>query len=344
MEPNPLPDLPRPPDQPASLLQPAPSGPVYGCAPLEGPYFQRDPRLDPLELPQPGWLVDVEFGIIGGSVVERLGQTDPAGQITVAVPGTGHASDVVAVPMARLDWTISPRIELGYRLPSGFGEVDVAYRFLSAAGSGSTPAGSAASPDAIGALSSHLNMYLGDLDYASRETSLGPCWGMKWRIGLRYADVFFDSQADEDETLAAAGSGVFQRAISDNFWGIGPHAGLELGTQRNRDGLRWVGRLDTAILFGEVEQRFAETSTTPRAAGYLSGQTHFVNAQQAPMLGGFLGLEWRPPCCPSLDVLLGYTAEYWWNIGRLSDPDFYNGQSAGEVGLQGPVFRLQYNY
>ncbi len=75
----------------------------------------------------------------------------------MAVPGTGHTGDVVIVPMAKLDWTVSPRFELGYRLPSGFGEVDVAYRFLLADGTGSTPAGSTASPDAAAALSSHLN-------------------------------------------------------------------------------------------------------------------------------------------------------------------------------------------
>ncbi len=341
-EPNPLPTLPRPPDQPASLLQPAPAGPVYGCAEFESPYFQKDRLLDRTELPQPGWLVDVDFGILGSSVAERLGQTDPAGQITVGVPGTSHTSDVVTVPMARLDWTVSPRIEFGYRLPSGFGEVDVAYRFLSAEGSGTTPAGSIESPDTAAALSSHLDMNLADLDYASRETSLGPNWGLKWRIGLRYADVFFGSQADEPVTEAP--SGVFERAISNNFWGIGPHAAVELSTSRSSEGFRWVGRLDLALLFGETEQRFAETSTTPGATGYLGGETHFANAQQVPMLGGFLGLEWRPSQYPSLNVLLGYTAEYWWNVGRLSDPDFYSGQSAGEVGLQGPVFRLEYNY
>jgi hypothetical protein len=343
-EANPLPNLPRPPDQPASLLQPAPTAPVYGCAEFESPYFQKDPRLDLPGSAQPGWLVDVEFGIIGSSVVQRLGQTDPAGQITVAVPGTSHTADVAAVPMARLDWTVSPRFEFGYRLPAGFGEVDVAYRFLQADGSGSTPAGSIASPDAAAVLSSHLNMNLGDLDYASHETSLGPWCDMKWRIGLRYADVFFDSRADEPVTAAAAGSGVYERAISDNFWGIGPHVGVELSTQRNTGGFRWVGRLDVALLFGEVEQRFSETSTTPGASAYLGGETHFVNDQQVPTLGGFLGLEWRPPQLPSLDLLLGCSAEYWWNVGRLSDPDFYSGQSAGEVGLQGAVLRLEYNY
>ncbi len=67
-EPDPLPGLPRPPDQPASLLRPAPAGPLYGCPQLECPYFRADPRLDPGDLPQPGWLFDVELGIMGSHV------------------------------------------------------------------------------------------------------------------------------------------------------------------------------------------------------------------------------------------------------------------------------------
>ncbi len=338
---NPLPNLPRPPDQPASLLQPAPAGPTYGCLQLECPYFEKDPLLDLPCLPQPGWLFDVQVGILGSSVRERLGETSPPGQITVAVPGTSHTNDVVTVPMAQLDWTVSPRFEWGYRLPSGFGEVDVAYRFLQAQGTGST-IGWETNPATIANLDSHLNINLIDLDYANHETSLGPCWDMKWRIGLRYADVFFDSQANE--SLASAVSGISQQSISNNFWGIGPHAGLELNRPSRPSGLSWVGRLDMALLFGEVEQRFGEVATTPGPGGFLSGETHFANPQQVPMIDGFLGLDWRPPRYPNLDVLLGYTAEYWWNVGRLSDPDFYNGQSAGEVGSHGPAFRLEYNY
>jgi len=333
-EPNPLPGLPRPPDQPGSLLQPAPAGPVYGCPQWECPYFEKDPRLDPAELPHPGWLFDVELGIIGSHVVDRVGQfVSPP---PVPVPFT------VSVPMARLDWTVSPHFELGYRLPSGFGELDVAYRFLLTEGTGSTPAGSTASPDAAAALTSHLRINLGDLDYASRETSLGPNWGMKWRIGLRTADVFFDSQVDEPFAAAAANgaSGFFERSISDNFWGIGPHAALELNRRRNPWGLGWVGRLDGALLFGEVRQKFAEVSTTPGGSGLFD----LSNPEQAPMLSGFLGLDWRPPCRPNMDILLGFTAEYWWNVGRLSDPDLYNGRSGGEVGSYGPLLRLEYNY
>ena len=47
-EPDPLPGLPRPPDQPNTLFQRAPGGAArYGCYDLECPYFQRDPLLDP---------------------------------------------------------------------------------------------------------------------------------------------------------------------------------------------------------------------------------------------------------------------------------------------------------
>ena len=59
IEANPLPDLPRLPEQPRSLFAPAVrSGPLGSPSP--GPYFEEDPRLDPPELPPPGWFADVE--------------------------------------------------------------------------------------------------------------------------------------------------------------------------------------------------------------------------------------------------------------------------------------------
>ena len=45
----------------------------------------------------------------------------------------------VNLPAAPLDWTASPRVFAGYRLPSGFGEFMVAYRHLGTTGSGSVP-------------------------------------------------------------------------------------------------------------------------------------------------------------------------------------------------------------
>lgn len=346
-EPNPLPGLPRPADQPASLYQPAPAGPLYGCPELERPYFECDPLLDPPCLPQPGWLFDVQIGALGSSVVESVGHFAP-GATVPAVAGTNYAS--VAVPMAPLDWTVSPRFELGYRLPSGFGEVDVSYRFLSTQGT-------AATLDATGApatLTSHLSMNVIDLDYASRETSLGPCWDMKWRFGLRYADIYFDSQMtgtvvdpfnNPNPTPPPALITYQSPTITDNAWGVGPHAGVELKKRALLDnpwGLEFVARLDGGVVFGEVTQRV--TAISGNAPGATVFPWELNCPEQMAMVGGFLGLDWHPPRYHNLGLLVGYSGEYWWNVGRLADPDVYNGQSAGEVGTQGPVFRLECNY
>ncbi len=329
-ESDPLPGLPRPPDQPHTLFQAAPAAQPYACPDLECPYFEKDPRLD-CAWGQSGWLFDVEMDILGTHVINHLGENT----VPPIFPSGGGAN----VPMAPLDWTVSPRFELGYRLPSAFGEAEVSYRFLRAQGSGPAPAGLAASPDASVALTSHLSMDVGDMDYAARETSLGPNWRMKWRIGLRIAGLSFDSQADEPLAAAAAGSGIFQRSIENDYLGFGPHAGLELRSQSNPWGLGWVGKLDSGLLFGRVEQEFVRVRTTG-----ASSEIDYTNQEQAPMLSGFLGLDWRPPCRANLDILLGSTAEYWWNVGRMSDPDIYNGTSAGEVGTYGAMLRLEYNY
>ncbi|MGA2253444.1 MAG: Lpg1974 family pore-forming outer membrane protein [Thermoguttaceae bacterium] len=333
-EPDPLPGLPRPPDQPNTLFQPAPATQMYGCPDLECPYFAKDPLLDCC-WGQPGWLFDVETDILGTHVINHLGENT----VPPIFPSGGGAN----VPMAPLSWTVSPRFELGYRLPSAFGEVDVSYRFLLAHGSGSAPAGLAATPDAAAALTSHLSMDIGDVDYAAHETSLallgpnGPL--MKWRIGLRFAGLSFDSQAVEPLAAATAGSGIFQRSIENDYFGVGPHAGLELMSRREPCGLGWVGKLDGGLLFGRVNQEFVRVSTTG-----ASHEVDYTDQEAVPMLSGFLGLDWRPPCCPNLDVLLGSTAEYWWNVGRMSDPDIYSGTSAGEVGAYGAMLRLEYNY
>ena len=170
-EPNPLPGLPRPPDQPASLLQGSPPGPVYACTTPESPYFERDPRLDPPPLPPPGWVVDVDVGILAPHVKNKLTDT---------VQIDGGPLNTVQLPSAPLDWTASPRFEAGYRLPSGFGEFTLAYRFLATDGTSGV-----AGPDAPALLKSRLELNMADCDYASREISLWPNWDMKWWFGIR---------------------------------------------------------------------------------------------------------------------------------------------------------------
>jgi hypothetical protein len=323
-----LPGLPRPPDAPASLLKEPPAAPPYTCDPLPGPYFEHDPMLDPPFMPQPGWVFDVELGIVGPHVKNRLRDIV---QVGTAPPDTLH------LPSATLDWTVAPRVEAGYRLPSGFGEFVFAYRFLSSEGTGTF-----LGPDALSTVKSRLDINVVDLDYASREffTLQWPYVGMKWRFGLRWADAFFDSRSDEPFAAAATGTGVFERRTSNNFWGIGPHLGLELTRHLHQWGLDVVGRIDAATLLGRIHQDFFEESTTPIGNGQLlAGNTRLSVSQDVPMIYAFIGLGWRPPSCPCLSVYAGYEYEYWWNLGRNS-----NTTSRGELSDQGVLLQAAFNW
>ena len=153
-EPEFLRTLPRPPDQPGSLLTPAP--PLGPPPPdLESPYFERDPLLDPPALGLTGWFADVDAGILKPHLVNELFHpvTFPDG-----------SSTRVGVNASHLNWTVSPTIEVGYRLPSGFGGIAVAYRNMTS--QGSEPAIGADGP---ATLSSRLNANVGDLNWVSNE-------------------------------------------------------------------------------------------------------------------------------------------------------------------------------
>jgi hypothetical protein len=329
-EPEVLRFLPRPPDQPASLLAPAPPL-APPPPPPDRPYFQPDRLLDPPELPQPGWFFNLDVGVIKGHVKNQL-------STTVQNPATGNA-DLVGLPSASLDWAISPRLEVGYRLPSGFGGVALSYRFLATQGSGLVDG-----TDGPTRLSSLLDINQADLDYVSEEFSLWPKWDMRWRLGLRYAYVYFDSRADEAFDLAAAGSGVFRTRTTNSYVGLGPHTGLELARQLGPSGLSFVAKGEFSLLVGRIRQQFLETTTTLGADGRpLVGALSVSDSQGVPVLGVQAGLSWQPPRYPSVQLFLGYQYEYWWCVGLLSNINNLAG-TFGEVADQGFVLRAEFNY
>src|SRR5262249_35246262 len=121
------------------------------------------------------------------------------------------------VPQAHLDGTVSPRFQVGYRLPAGFGEFALSYRFLATQGeqtfvNNNGPSDLRARPD--------LNVPA--LTYPSHEISLWPLADMRWPIGTRFANVFFDDRLATPPTLAAAGDGVAEQRFSSHFYGLGP--------------------------------------------------------------------------------------------------------------------------
>jgi hypothetical protein len=325
---NPLPNLPRPPDQPASLmLPPPPLGPPP--PPLPGPYFQVNPLLDPPALPAPGWFTDVEVGILGPHVKNHLnGTVQLPGQPRKATPDNVH------VPGADLDWTVAPRLSLGYRLPSGFGEFIFDFRPLASEGSGSLPV----AKGAVG-LKSRLDLDELDLDYASREFSLWPTCDMKWRAGLRLNYIYFDALAAGPVGTAGGGSTTFAARDTDWYVGFGPHWGLLLAKHLAGTGLSLVGQADSALELGRIRQGFFEEGTAVGGAP-VAGQTHLSSSQAVYMVNAQLGIGWQPQDYQNLRFFLGYQYETWWNVGRLSTTP----NSRGELSDQGIVLRAEYNF
>jgi Legionella pneumophila major outer membrane protein precursor len=245
--------------------------------------------------------------------------------------------DIAHVPPAPLDWTAAPRFEVGYRLPSGFGDFAVSYRFLTSEGTGTV-----LGPDVPAAAKSRLDINIVDLDYTSREffPFQWPYCAMRWRFGVRWADAFFDARALQPFAAAAAGTGIFETYASNNFWGVGPHMGLELARRWGSSGLAFVGRVDGATLLGRIRQNFSEVSTTLGAnRQFLAGSTRQSVSQDVPMITAFLGLRWQPPSYASLGFSAGYEYEYWWNVGRNSSTS-----SRGELSDQGILLRAEFNF
>jgi hypothetical protein len=308
--------LPRPRDLPASLFAPSPP-PSSGFLRVDGPYFVRDWFLDGQKSQPPGWFTGLELQILKPHLIPGLSNVVQPGKIISNSPNSGPPSGsqhIVALPSAPLGWTVSPRVFLGYRLPSGFGEFMVAYRHL-----GTDGGGIIAGPNGPAALSSRFAFDILDFDYNSSELSLGPQWDMRWAFGLRSLFLFYDSRANQSFGQASAGDGVFQARNFNNLFGFGPHAALELTRHLGESGWSLSARGDFAGTFDWTSQGFSTLSTTLGPHGRpLFGETRAFGHQAAPMITGRAGVAWQPSPSSHSRLFIGYQYEVFWSLVRVS--------------------------
>ncbi len=335
--------LPQPPDRPASLFAPPlllPSTPM----PINAPYFTHDPLLDFSPTAPPGWFAGAEVQIVKPHLLPQMSNSVLPGHFINNIPTSnsiGGRSTIVNLPSANLDWTASPRIFAGYRLPSGFGEFMVSYRSLGTTGGGIIPSGNTPL-----ALNSRFAFQMLDFDYNSRQLSLGPQWDMKWSVGLRSLFLFFDSQAFRPLTQSAAG-GVFQASEFNNLYGLGPHAVLDLSRRLGSSGWSIEMRTDVAGTFDYVTNGW-QTSSSPLGPNGrpLLGQTRVFGHQAAPMINGRLGLGWQPSPTSLTRVFAGYQYEVIWDLNRV--PQSNNTPvvppSLGQYWSQGIVLQATFRY
>jgi hypothetical protein len=271
----------------------------------------------------------VEAFLVGAHLKNRL-----SGQVTSS---TGVQSNPFHVPAADLDWTVSPRFEMGYRLPDGFGEFEVSYRFLLTQGTA----------DLLGDLGtahlqSRLTVHVFDFDYANR-LALGTHWDMHWKVGVRLADVFFDARANQPVLDANLGAGNLDEQASSNFLGAGPFAGLELFRKLDIPGLALYGMVEGSSLWGRIHQTFQQQFTfggVPNPS--VGGKQTDGRSQGVGTLAVQLGVRWTPAQETWCRFFLGYQWQQWYQVGR--DDNTSPIGSKGELTENGIFFRAEIEF
>jgi hypothetical protein len=310
-------------DLPVGTLPP-PAQPPSG---VPGPYFQHDPLLDPAELPQPGWLLEPEFQLLNPHV--RYWS-----EIRAPVALSNGGADTVSVPGAHLAWAAAPMLTAGYRLPSGFGEVVLSARYFGTVGDQLLPV----APDGPASVRTRLDVTTSNIDYRSSEFSLWPGADALFYAGGEFGNFFFDSRQTTPLAEAAAGSGVTGRHVANRFVGFGPHAGVRLNCFLYGRELALQGSFEAADLFGRITQEFDETTTATAAGPAATGVNRTSSSQSVPTITAQLGLSWSPQ--PDMLFFLGGQYQYYWNVGRESEPNF----TIGELYDAGFVFRASFSY
>lgn len=301
-EPEILRSLPRPPSQPASLFEEA----LQSSAPVpdfEHPYFQRDPLLDPLDWEQPGWFADLEVGILHPYV----------NYPTIENVTTGDGKEFpLQLGAAHLNWVAAPRVEIGYRLPSGFGEFLVSDRYFNARGNDMVM-----TANGPASRQSEFMFNYTDIDYASREFTPYTNWSLRFQAGIRVAQTYLGTRVDQPIAQAAAGDGIFAGRQSNQDRGVGPHFGVQVDRRFARRGLTWVSQIDVATIFTHVRQENFIAQTTP--AGINAGDVITTFTQNMPVLSVQMGLNWQPPRLPNSRLYVGYVAQFWYLFGTNSN-------------------------
>jgi hypothetical protein len=294
---------------PPNLMPPPPPEPLPGPLVTQG-YWRDRPNLPPW-----GWFATVEVDVVGPHVKNRLFED---------VQFSNGLIDTVHVPMASLDWTASPRFEVGYRFANNAGQFSLAYRFLTTDGRATL---SDFDPGVITTLHSSLEFNIVDLSYGSGYFTPCPYSDLQYTIGVRIAQAFFDSRATD----------AFGEARTTNhFIGAGPLAALEWWRRLDVPGLALYSRLEGAVPLGRIHQGFEEVlnlANNSRFGAALSQR----QTQAIPTLSFDFGLGWTPQWSRFSRFSCGYHLERWWELGEVNN-------SSADVTTQGLFFKGEFSF
>jgi hypothetical protein len=313
---------PLPPTAPAYPLPPVPSAVPAGPAAL-------DPGRD-------GWAnIGVQSKPEGLFLNGELEFLFPyvKNQLSATLTFPNGSTDRLNVPQTGLDFTVSPRFELGYHLPSSLGDLLIGYQFLVTEGHGQDTTNFGSS-----SIKSRLDINQFDIDYATATYSPLPRYDLKFRIGARLGAVYLDSEASNAID--------FQQA-SNYFVGAGPSATIDFEHRfKEVPELGLYFRLDGAALTGQVRQKFRETidgGTPGEEDAFFSVQ----KTQTSEVLTLQAGFIYRPfgEFSDRLRITGGYELQQWWGVGKLNGSVApANVSSDASITTQGIYLRGEYDF
>ncbi len=302
-----------------------PNGPVVGSPPILMP----PPPPEPLPAPPAppgrwndrpnnppcGWFGDVEIDVVGPHVKNRL---------IADVEFPGGIIDTVHLPMASLNWTGSPRFEAGYRFANNGGQFSAVYRFL-------TTEGRATMTDfdlgELTNLRSRLDFNVIDFAYGSGYYAPGPYSELQWRVGVRLAQAYFDTRAQD---------AIREERTSNHFFGVGPLGSIEWWRRLDTPGFALFGRLEGAVPLGSVHQGYEEIINLSRFER-IGAATSQRQTQAVPTLSLDLGIGWTPHWSRFSRLSFGYHFEHWWDLGLVND-------ATADLTTQGLFFKGEFSF
>lgn len=322
-------------EQPPPYVLPDPGWPTVD-------YDTPDPLLDRPNAPHPGYYTNVEVNPILVEFRNQLNSPMPN-------PVTGH-TDNVQFPGNKLNPTVSPRIELGYRFPDNWGSCQLGYTSIASQGSdlvftGPQPQDSFTGDSFQGFASQtgRLDLNMFDLTYVSQEFIIGPKWSLRAGAGVRYLSSFLDSRIQFLAPAAGPGAILAQAESNRNSAG-GVWAFLDVEHELfGIPGLCFFGRLEGTQMYSRIRQNYSELIVNAAGTGTQLIQVQNASGIGLPFARGVAGLSYTVPRWNYTRFMLGYQYGSFFQLGRLTSVNGVT-DTRGQLNFQGLMLRAEFHF
>lgn len=286
------------------------------------------PGMDPYrERPglAPGWFAGIDLTVVHPEIDSQTNNRN----LGPGDPFHGTFTNSTQLPVGDMNWSVMPKVYLGYRRENGLGEFITSYRYFQADSNGTLLNFDTAG---AGQLQTRSQAHVLDFMYAFSDRSDGlpailPAF-RRYGLGLRVASWIYDTTASGQQTLEERAGNV--------FIGGGPVLDFEGTWLTPWRSTTFDAGLDVAGIGGFNYQRFAETAIVSGTVQSARGRTDGTGTA-TPILRVWGGVSWVPDWRgPPLRFSAGYSWERWFNL-----PDA-GGQN--DLTLAGPFVRGEFRW